>query len=173
MGDGGAACTNDTGLAERIRSLRNGGMSKTSHHQHAGINSRLDEIQAAVLRAKLPLLPEWTIKRRMLATRYRERLCGKTIAIPPETDTGHVYHLFPVRATRRDSFRDHLNTCSIDTVVHYPTPLPNQPAFKSNSTVIYPIAEKICQEIVSLPLHPALTDASIDRIIESIGDFSG
>jgi len=172
LGDGGAICTNDADLAQRARSLRNGGMSRTSHHEHAGINSRLDELQAAVLRAKLPFLSSWTTKRRRLAARYREQLCGQTIAIPPTTDAGHVYHLFPIRATRRDSLREHLDTCGIDTVVHYPRPLPDHPAFKSNTVVICPIAEQICREIVSLPLHPALTDDSLDRIIQSVADFA-
>jgi dTDP-3-amino-3,4,6-trideoxy-alpha-D-glucose transaminase len=171
LGDGGAACTNDAGLAERIRSLRNGGMSRTSYHEHAGINSRLDELQAAVLRARLPFLSGWTTKRRMLVARYRERLHGHAIALPSEIDPGHVYHLFPIRATRREQLREHLGNSGIDTVVHYPTPLPEQPAFKSNTAVMCPVAEDICQEIVSLPLHPQLNDDAVDRIIETVNDF--
>ena len=172
LGDGGAVCTNDAGLAERIRSLRNGGMSRTAYHEHAGINSRLDELQAAVLRAKLPFLSEWTTKRRMLAAYYREQLSRQAIALPPEIDPGHVYHLFPIRTTRREQLREHLSNSGIDTVVHYPTPLPEQPAFKSKTAVICPIAEYICREIVSLPLHPTLTDDSIDRIIEAVNGFT-
>ena len=172
LGDGGAACTNDAGLAERIRSLRNGGMSKTSHHEHVGINSRLDELHAAVLRAKLPFLSAWTTKRRRLAARYREQLCGQTITLLPEIDPGHVYHLFPIKTAQRETFRQHLGCFGIDTVVHYPTPLPKQPAFKRDAAGIYPIAEQICKEIVSLPLHPALPDESIDRVIQSVIDFA-
>ena len=172
LGDGGAACTNDAGLAERIRSLRNGGMSKTSYHEHTGINSRLDELHAAVLRAKLPFLSEWTTKRRRLAARYREQLCGQTVTLLPEIDPGHVYHLFPIKTTQRESLREHLGSLGIDTVVHYPTPLPEQPAFKRDAAGIYPIAEQICGEIVSLPLHPALPDESIDRVIQSVIDFA-
>ncbi len=171
FGDGGAACTNDAGLAERIRSLRNGGMSRTSHHEHAGINSRLDEIQAAILRSKLPFLPEWTTKRRLLANRYREQLRGQSIALLPEIDPGHVYHLFPIRTTRRESLREHLGSSGIDTVVHYPTPLPEHPAFKRDTAVTCPIAEHICGEIVSLPLHPQLNNDAVDRIIETVKDF--
>ena len=172
LGDGGAACTNDAGLAERIRSLRNGGMSKTSHHEHTGINSRLDELHAAVLRAKLPFLSAWTTKRRRLAARYREQLCGQTITLLPEIDPGHVYHLFPIKTTHRESLRKHLSSFGIDTVVHYPTPLPEQPAFKRDAAGMCPIAEHICGEIVSLPLHPALPDESIDRVIQSVIDFA-
>jgi dTDP-3-amino-3,4,6-trideoxy-alpha-D-glucose transaminase len=172
LGDGGAACTNDAGLAERIRSLRNGGMSKTSYHEHTGINSRLDELHAAVLRAKLPFLSEWTTKRRRLAARYREQLCGQTVTLLPEIDPGHVYHLFPIKTTQRESLREHLGSLGIDTVVHYPTPLPEQPAFKRDAAGVYPIAEQICGEIVSLPLHPALPDESIDRVIQSVTDFA-
>ena len=171
LGDGGAACTNDAGLAERIRSLRNGGMSKTSHHEHAGINSRLDELHAAVLRAKLPFLSAWTRKRRRLAARYREQLCGQTVTLLPEIDPGHVYHLFPIRATKRERFREHLRNSGIDTIVHYPMPLPEQPAFKSDNAVMCPVAEDTCQEIVSLPLYPQLNDDAVDRIIETVNDF--
>ena len=130
-----------------------------------GINSRLDELHAAVLRAKLPFLSAWTTKRRRLAARYREQLCGQTVTLLPEIDPGHVYHLFPIKTTQRESLRQHLGSFGIDTVVHYPTPLPEQPAFKRNAAETYPIAEQICNEIVSLPLHPALPDESIDRVI--------
>ena len=172
VGDGGVACTNDSGLASRIRSLRNGGMSRPSYHEHAGMNSRLDEIQAAVLRAKLPFLPHWTAQRRMLASRYREQLAGSTITIFQEIDPGHVYHLFPIRSVERDRFRTHLNNFGIDTVIHYPTPLPLQSAFLNGSSNTYPAAEHVCQEIVSLPLHPTLSDASMNRIIEAALIFS-
>ena len=171
VGDGGAACTNDRGLADRIRSLRNGGMSRPSYHEHAGMNSRLDEIQAAVLRAKLPFLPHWTAQRRMLASRYREQLDRKTVAIPPEIDPGHVYHLFPIRSTERNRFQKHLLNSGIDTVIHYPTPLNEQSAFMSNKSVNPSITQNICQEIVSLPLHPKLTADAVNRIIETVNDF--
>ena len=108
----------------------------------------------------------------MLVARYRERLHGHAIAPPPEIDPGHVYHLFPIRATKREQLREHLSNSGIDTVVPYPTPLPEHPAYKSKTAVICPIAEYICREIVSLPPHPALTDDSIDRIIETVNGFT-
>ena len=100
LGDGGAVITNDRALADRIKRLRNGGQTDRYHHVEPGVNSRLDEMQAAILRARLPFLPDWTARRRALAARYRAALAGGPIDVPPEKDAGHVYHLFVVRTTR-------------------------------------------------------------------------
>ena len=98
LGDGGAIVTNDRALADRVKRLRNGGQTDRYHHVEPGVNSRLDEIQAAVLRARLPRLAAWTGRRRALAARYRDRLAGAPVTAVPERDPGHVYHLFVVRA---------------------------------------------------------------------------
>ncbi|MDP6579021.1 MAG: DegT/DnrJ/EryC1/StrS family aminotransferase [Vicinamibacterales bacterium] len=172
VGDGGVACTGDEQTAERIRKLRNGGQSAQYRHDLAGVNSRLDDIQAAVLRAKLPFLERWTARRRALAALYREHLAVVEPTVPAEHDPGHVYHLFPVRSVARDRLRQHLRTSGIDTLIHYPTPLTQQPAFAEHRPAAAPVAEAICRELVSLPLHPALTDASANQVIDAVRAFA-
>ena len=172
VGDGGAVCTNDAALADRIRRLRNGGLSTPSYHELVGVNSRLDEIQAAVLRARLPFLSQWTERRRALAVRYREALPGTAVAVPAELDPGHVYHLFPIRSEERKNLQNHLQASGIETKIHYPMPLPRQPAFADYKSAESPVADTVCREIVSLPLNPTLTDAAVDRVIAAVCAFT-
>jgi len=171
LGDAGAVCTADAALADRIRRLRAGGRSARERHTETASHSRLDEIQAAVLRARLPFLSAWTTRRRVLARRYRGGLADTGVWVPPELDPGHVYHLFPVRCARRDDLRAHLAAASIDTLVHYPVPLPAQPAFAAATPAPCPIAQAVCAELVSLPLYPALGDDAVDRVIERVREF--
>jgi dTDP-3-amino-3,4,6-trideoxy-alpha-D-glucose transaminase len=168
LGDGGAVLTRDRGLADRIKRLRNGGQTDRYHHQEPGINSRLDELQAAVLRARLVFLPRWTARRRALAARYREQLAGVSMTVPPECDPGHVYHLFVVRSTTRGELQAQLSKHGIDTLIHYPVPIPRQPALASAEPADCPIADRVCEEILSLPLHPGLTDHDIDSIADAV-----
>jgi dTDP-4-amino-4,6-dideoxygalactose transaminase len=171
LGDGGAIVTNDAALAARLRRLRNGGQTDRYHHAEAGINSRLDEMQAAVLRARLPHLAAWTARRREIAAQYRSRLAGASIAVPPELDPGHVYHLFVVRTRRRDALRDHLAAAGIETLVHYSVPIPRQPALASEHPTDCPEANRACDEVLSLPMHPGLTAADVDAIAASVCAF--
>lgn len=166
-GDAGAIVTNDGALAERLRRLRNGGQSDRYHHPEPGVNSRLDEIQAAVLRARLPFLAEWTARRRALGAAYRAALAGTSVRVPRELDAGHVYHLFPVRTPRRDAFMRHLDQQGIGSIVHYPIPLPKQGAFRT-ATGATPNADRITAEVCSLPLHPALTDADQAAVVDAV-----
>src|ERR1700716_563503 len=108
LGDGGAVVTNDRALADRIKRLRNGGQTDRYHHQEPGINSRLDDMQAAVLRARLPRLQGWTARRRAIAARYRSRLAGAPVELLPERDAGHVHHLFVIITGDRDDLQAHL-----------------------------------------------------------------
>ena len=176
LGDGGAVVTNDAALAARIRRLRNGGQSDRYHHQDAGVNSRLDEIQAAVLRARLPRLAGWTERRRALAARYR-RLLQDTpgVDVTAECDPGHVYHLFVVRV--EDSRDDHnpraalqasLTSRGIETLIHYPVPIPRQPALAASHPGDCPAAARACAEVLSLPLHPGLSDLDVDTVAASV-----
>jgi dTDP-4-amino-4,6-dideoxygalactose transaminase len=169
LGDGGAIITNDRALAERLRRLRNGGQTDRYHHQVLGANSRLDEIQAAVLLERLPRLHAWTAKRRDLANRYRARL-GRAVDVPPECDPGHVYHLFPVRTSRRDELQAALRGAGIETLVHYPISIPKQQAFAGLDSRACPIAEHVCRQVVSLPLHPRLTEPDIDMVADAVND---
>lgn len=166
LGDGGAVTTRDQALAKRVRQLRVGGQSARDRHTEASPHSRLDELQAAILRARLPFLSKWTTRRRALGQRYRDGLTGADLQLPPQLDAGHVYHLFPVRSTRRDELRTHLSAAEIDTLVHYAVPMPAQPAFASTAPAPCPIADQVCGELVSLPLYPALSSAAVDRVVD-------
>jgi dTDP-4-amino-4,6-dideoxygalactose transaminase len=167
LGDGGAVITGDAVLARRLQRLRNGGQSDRYHHVEAGVNSRLDELQAAVLRARLPFLPRWTERRRALAGRYRDVL-PVTLTMT-EQDSGHVYHLFPVRSAGRDELRQHLRAAGVETLIHYPLPLPRQPAFAVS--VETPVADRAANELLSLPLYPRLRDADVARVAGAVAEF--
>jgi len=171
LGDGGAVVTGDAALAARLRRLRNGGQRTRYHHEEFGVNSRLDELQAAVLRERLARLPAWTSARRMLAARYRRALAASPVRVPPEADAGHVYHLFPVRSADRDRLRAHLASRGIETLVHYPVPVPRQPALGAARPAECPVCDRACAELVSLPLHPALPPAAVDEVARAVGDF--
>lgn len=176
LGDGGAVVTGDPALAARIKRLRNGGQTDRYHHQELGVNSRLDEMQAAILRARLPYLNEWTARRRTLAATYRSSLEGAAATVPREYDRGHVYHLFVVRAAsrsgaRRDALQAHLAASGIDTLVHYPVPIPMQPAFAGLDPADCPRAMAACHEVLSLPLHPALGHSEVDEVAAAVRDF--
>jgi dTDP-4-amino-4,6-dideoxygalactose transaminase len=173
LGDGGAVITNDPAIAERVRKMRNGGQTSRYRHEEPGVNSRLDELQAAILRARLPLTPGWTARRRALAGRYRTAMASAStaVAMVPEADAGHVYHLGVVRTSNRERFQQHLREHGVETLVHYPHPIPSQPAFASDRPEACPAAAVACREVVSLPLYPALADADVDRVVAAIAQF--
>lgn len=169
LGDAGAVTTNDQALAERLKRIRNGGQTDRYRHVEPGWNSRLDEIQAAILRARLPLLPAWTARRRALAARYRAGLAGTNVTIPTEYDPGHVYHLFPVLTGDRAGFIAHMDANGIGTNVHYPMSIPRQPALAGLShSAARPVADRVCAEVCSLPLHQYLSDADADAVIDAV-----
>jgi dTDP-4-amino-4,6-dideoxygalactose transaminase len=163
--------TNDHALADRVRRLRNGGQSERYRHVDAGMNSRLDELQAAILRARLPHLATWTARRRTLAALYRSSLNGAPVTPVVERDNGHVYHLFVVRAADRPALQRHLRDRGIETLIHYPIPIPRQPALASELASPCPRAESACGEILSLPLYPSLAEADVRRVSAAIADF--
>jgi dTDP-3-amino-3,4,6-trideoxy-alpha-D-glucose transaminase len=172
LGDGGAVVTRDPSLAERIKRLRNGGQTSRYHHLEAGANSRLDEVQAAILRARLPFLQRWTERRRAVARHYRRRLDGAAFAVPEEFDAGHVYHLFPVLTSARDALQAHLAAAGVETLIHYPVPIPRQPALAATQPAHCPIADRICAEVVSLPMYPSLSDDAAALVAEAAAAFS-
>ena len=178
LGDGGAVLTNDRALGDRIRRLRNGGQSSRYHHDEFGVNSRLDEMQAAILRARLTRLPAWTARRRALAARYRAGLpaivaaaaaAGRALRVPPEHDAGHVYHLFPILSSERDALKARLDAYGVETLIHYPVPIPRQPALATEEPADCPIANRTCNELLSLPLYPDMPDAAVDEVIAAFG----
>jgi len=168
LGDGGAIVTNDAALAARLRRIRNGGQSDRYHHQEPGINSRLDEMQAAILRARLPRLAGWTARRRALAARYRDRLTGGPVEVLAELDPGHVYHLFVVRSGARADLQAQLAARGVETLIHYPVPISRQPALAATDPAECPIAARACHEILSLPLHHGLHEEDVDAVAEAL-----
>ena len=172
LGDGGAVVTNDAALAQRIKRLRNGGQTDRYRHAEPGINSRLDEMQAAILRERLSFLPDWTARRRRLAAQYREALSGTPVTVLAERDHGHVYHLFVVRSGARVALQTHLAARGIETLIHYPVPIPRQPALVAVSPDECPIASVACDEVLSLPLHPGMADSDVRAVASAIGDFA-
>jgi dTDP-3-amino-3,4,6-trideoxy-alpha-D-glucose transaminase len=168
MGDGGAVVTNDRPLADRIRRLRNGGQRDRYRHDEFGVNSRLDEMQAAILRARLPRLPGWTARRRAIAAAYRSALADGPVEVPVEHDAGHVYHLFVVRVQGRVELQSHLMSKGIETFVHYPVPIPRQPAMAGVNAHDCPVAARVCDEVLSLPLHPGLTDNDVAEVVATL-----
>ena len=174
-GDAGAVITDDDDLARKLRMYANHGQLKKHEHEIEGINSRLDCIQAAVLRAKLPHLAEWTRKRQANAARYTEKLAKIPQVTVPKVASGstHVYHLYVVRAPRRDALREFLQERGIETGIHYPTALPFLAAYRARGFKHdeFPTAFRNQSEIVSLPMYAELTDAMIDHVVDSIGAF--
>jgi dTDP-3-amino-3,4,6-trideoxy-alpha-D-glucose transaminase len=168
LGDGGAIVTNDRDLAARLKRLRNGGQIDRYQHQEFGVNSRLDDLQAAVLRARLPWLRRWTDRRRALAARYRAALAGSSVRVPVEQDSGHVYHLFVVRSQARADLQAHLASHGVETLIHYPLPIPRQPALAAAKPADCPLAARACDEVLSLPLHPALSDDDVDLVAATL-----
>ena len=171
LGDGGAVTTNDAALASKLRRLRNGGQGDKYQHLEFGVNSRLDDLQAAILRARLAMLPAWTARRRALAAAYRVALADAPVTVPPECDPGHVYHLFTVLAPHRDACQAHLAERGIGTLVHYPIPLPLQPALARYAQADCSVATRVARVVCSLPLHHGLSDADQALVIEAVRSF--
>ena len=174
LGDAGLVATADEALAARVRRLRSGAQGKRHHHVGLGWNSRLDEIQAAVLRQRLPALPEGNRRRAALALRYRELLDGLPLRfVTPGPEVEGSSHLFVVRTPRRDALREHLEGAGIAALVHYPSALTEQPAFSDASQAggSCPEAEAAAREVLSLPLHPGLSDQEVNRVAAAVRAF--
>ncbi len=168
LGDGGAITVADPALAARLKRLRNGGQTGKYHHAEFGVNTRLDELQAAVLGARLRWLPRWTEERRTLAKRYRAQLWGAPVTIPAEYDAGHVYHLFPVLSPDRAALQASLKSRGVETLIHYPVPITRQPAVASENPGACPVADRICEQVLSLPLHPGMSTQAIDEVAAAL-----
>ena len=164
-GDAGLITAKSEEHARTLRMLRHHGSRQTYLHERVGWNSRLDELQAAVLRVKLKYLGRFNEARRAVAKRYRDRLAGANVTLPTEHGRGaHVYHQFTIRSERRDAIRDALAKEGIASSVFYPMPLHKQPAYASLGKVELPVAEAVSRTVLSLPIHPFLDEASVDRI---------
>jgi dTDP-4-amino-4,6-dideoxygalactose transaminase len=172
LGDGGAVVTDDPALAERVNLLREYGWRERYISDLAGMNTRLDELQAAILRVKLQYLDEENTRRRALARIYDSLLSGTTLILPQAQDSvKHVYHQYVVRNRRRDDLRAFLKVDSVGTLIHYPTPVHLQPAYQGRLAVGsggLQNTEQVCREILSLPMHPQMTDEQAQRVSELI-----
>jgi dTDP-3-amino-3,4,6-trideoxy-alpha-D-glucose transaminase len=174
LGDGGAITTDDDGLAERLRMLRNYGSSAKYRHELSGVNSRLDELQAAVLRVKLAQLDAWNERRRSVAARYIAGLAETELVLPGvPADAEHVWHLFVVRTPRRDELRRALSDAGVETGIHYPLAPHRQPVFADLAIDprSLPVSERLQHEVLSLPIGPHLTDDQVDHVVDRIRAF--
>jgi dTDP-4-amino-4,6-dideoxygalactose transaminase len=173
LGDAGAVVTGDDALATRIRRLRNYGEEAKYVNAEPGYNSRLDELQAAILRAKLPHLERWNAERRRIAAAYDELLADTSVATPL-ADEGHVYHLYVVRSRERDALRDHLAAAGIGSQVHYPTPVHRQRAYAAGARIADSLActEQLAGEVLSLPAYPGLGDEQVEAVAAAVRSFA-
>ena len=172
LGDGGAVVTDDPELAKVISSLRNYGSEQKYHNQYIGINSRLDELQAAFLSLKLPNLDADNNKRRMVAKRYLSEIKNDKITLPFwDLSENHVFHLFVIRTENREDLQEYLTLNNIQTVIHYPIPPHKQKAFTEWNNLSFPITEKIHNEVLSLPISPVLTETEVSFVIDVLNKY--
>ncbi len=173
LGDAGAVTTNDESLARRLRALRNYGSSQKYVNDYRGHNSRLDELQAGILSAKLPSLDQENNRRRELARYYLTELKNPAVTLPPADQiTQDVWHLFVIRHPRRDALRVYLHDRGIGSDVHYPTPPHRQKAYPALAPLSFPLAEALHAEVLSLPLNPTLTNDEVAYIVDVINQFT-
>lgn len=173
LGDAGAVTTRDPALAARLREMRNYGSSVKYVHEHLGVNSRLDPLQAAVLRVKLRHLPDWNRRRERIARRYRAELQDLSLQFQHSLpDTASSHHLFVVRTAQRDVLQAALARRGIQTLIHYPIPPHQQGAFAGLgwSADAFPLARTLAQSVLSLPIGPQLTDSDVDQVVAAVHD---
>ena len=169
MGDGGAVTTNDEELAEVIRSIANYGFAKKYVATYKGRNSRLDEVQAAVLDVKLNYLDEDNGRRQAIARTYYHNIKNEAIRLPRLMDKGdNVYHIFPIFTSQRDALKEALQEKGIGTLIHYPIPPHQQACYKEWNHLSLPVTERLAREELSLPLHPAMTDEQVAFVVEAL-----
>lgn len=178
LGDGGAVVTNDEKLAETIKKLRNYGSKIKYENELIGVNSRLDEIQAAFLNVKLPYLDNENEKRRAISKRYLYEIKNDKITLPNLSLRGtkqshnHVFHLFVIRTEKRNELQNYLKQNGIETMIHYPIPPHKQQALQEWNNLSFPITEKIHNELLSLPLNSVLTDDEVSKIIKVLNEWT-
>lgn len=172
MGDAGCVVTDSSELSEKVRTLANYGSKIKYEHLEKGVNSRLDEMQAAILDVKLPHLDRWNDFRRRVADRYLSEIKNKKVTLPSiAPGNEHVWHIFAVRVDDRTGFQKHLSDAGITSLIHYPHAIHEQPAYREYANLQLPIASKIAREVVSLPMYYGLTDAEIDYVIDTINRY--
>lgn len=173
LGDGGAVTTNDDDLAATIRAVANYGSNQKYVNIYKGLNSRLDEIQAAVLDVKLPYIDNENESRRKIANRYAAEISNPKIRLPeiPDNSLEHVWHVFVVRCENRDALQQYLTDNGIQTIIHYPIAPHQQKAYAELNHLSFPIAEKMHNEVLSLPISPVMTDDEVRMVIDLLNKF--
>ena len=176
LGDGGAVTTNDDELARLVRALANYGSARKYVNDYQGLNSRLDEIQAAFLNVKLKYLDAENQRRREIAQYYCENIPNPDIILPIAKSqkpmaNSHVFHLFVIRHPKRDALQKHLAENEIQTLIHYPIPPNKQLAYKEWNELSFPITEKIHREVLSLPISPVMTDSEVEKVVTVINHY--
>jgi dTDP-4-amino-4,6-dideoxygalactose transaminase len=172
LGDGGAITTNDDQLAQKIKALRNYGSHIKYQNLYKGYNSRLDEIQAAILNIKLKYLDSETQKRRTIAKKYLDEIKNPLITLPIiKNEINHVWHVFVIRCKTRNELQEYLLEKGIQTLIHYPIPPHKQEAYKELSNLELPITEKIHEEVISLPISPVMTKKEVEKIINVLNNY--
>ena len=172
IGDGGCVTTNDKVLADKIKALRNYGSNVKYHNIYKGVNSRLDEIHAAVLDVKLPYLDSDNQRRRDIANYYLHNIKNQKIIMrKPYDEKANVWHIFPVRTERRDDFQEYLKKNDIQTLIHYPIPPHKQECYKEWNNLNLPITEEIHKTIISIPISPVMTDDEVEKVVEVINKW--
>lgn len=173
LGDAGAITTNDDELAKTLKALRNYGSHKKYENLYQGSNSRLDEIQAAMLRVKMNNLDAETTRRQQISLRYRSGINNPLVTLPQvAAEELHVWHLFVVRCELRESLQRWLTAQGVQTLIHYPVPPHKQPAYSEYADKSLPLTELIHQQVISLPLYPTMSDDAIEQVITAINDFN-
>ncbi|RJR24517.1 DegT/DnrJ/EryC1/StrS family aminotransferase [Candidatus Microgenomates bacterium] len=173
-GDAGAVVTKNDQLAEKIKLLRNYGQKEKYYHEIKGVNSRMDELQAAILRVKLRYLDAWVKKRREIVARYNRQLADLPLTLPKEKENRfHSYYLYVIRTAERDALMGYMKEKGIGALIHYPAPLHLQRAYRElkYKDGDFPLAEKFCKEIISLPLYPQIKEEEVDYVCQSIRSF--
>lgn len=172
FGDGGAVTTDNFELYQKIKAIANYGSDRKYHHIYKGTNSRLDEIQAAVLDIKLKYLDFDNSRRREISKYYRENIKNEKIILPKvDNELSHVWHVFAIRTQKRDEFQNYLKQNNIETIIHYPTPPHKQGAYKEWENLSYPVTELIHDTIISVPMSPVLSDSEVEKVVEVINEY--
>lgn len=172
LGDAGAITTNDDALAGIVKAMRNYGSEQKYYNEIIGVNSRLDELQAAFLNVKLPHLEKENAQRRLIAKRYLTEINTDKIVLPLcENFENHVFHLFVIRTENRIDLQDYLKQKNIETLIHYPVPPHQQKALSGWNSLSFPVTEKIHREVLSLPISPVMTNDDVDYVIQILNQY--
>lgn len=172
MGDAGAITTDNADLMATIRALANYGSHHKYIHIYKGLNSRMDEIQAAILRIKLPRLDRDNLLRAQIAMRYSREINNPLIELPQIADRmAHSFYIYPIRCSERDRLQVYLRQQEIETLIHYPTPIHQQQAYREYQSLLFPVTECLSKQVISIPIAPYLNDHEVDAVIEALNQF--